>query len=452
MIIKNRHHLATTELRDRVLQIIEAGIRRVLPLNILRSAVEYDAASRTIKIKSDVFRIAESGRIFVIGGGKAAGLMAKALESIIGVENITDGVVNYKGGRFKTRKIKTIIAGHPAPDQRGVSGVGDMLALKSRYSIGENDLVICLISGGGSSLMPYPVDEVSLRDKQKITELLIGSGAEIDEINIVRKHLSKIKGGRLADLYSPATVVSLILSDVIGNDTATIASGPTCPDPSTFANAYDVLKRYHLLGKAPRSVIDFLRGERQSRLTETPKRLKNCYNYIIGDNKLALEAMSTKAERLGLAPFIITTQQTGDTTKVAQFRAKEVIERKYAEYDTLLIGGETTVKLPTRAGKGGRNQHYAAVSMLAMAHYPGEWIVASVGTDGSDFLPDVAGAIVDQNSLDAAQAKGIEVKSYIERYDSNTLLDSIGNSLIITGDTGTNVGDIIVYLTAAPRR
>lgn len=450
MIIKNRHTLATTELRNRVLQIIEAGIRRVLPLDIMRSAVRYDATSRTIKINSDVFRIATTGRIFVIGGGKATGLMAKALEGIIGVENIIGGVVNCKGGRFKTRKIQTIIAGHPIPDERGVSGVEDMLALKSRYSIGENDLVICLISGGGSSLMPYPVDEVSLRDKQKITELLIGSGAEIDEINIVRKHLSKIKGGRLGDFYSPATVISLILSDVISNDIATIASGPTFPDLSTFSNAYDVLKQYHILSKAPRSVIDFLRRGCQGEVTETPKTLNNCYNYIIGDNGLALDAMSSKAKKIGLTPYIITTQQTGDTTAVAQFRAKEVMDHKYAEYGILLISGETTIKLPTRPGKGGRNQHYAAVSMLAMAQYPGEWIVASVGTDGSDFLPNVAGAIVDQNSLDIAQAKGIDVKSYIERYDSNTLLDSIGNSLIITGDTGTNVGDIVVYLTAEP--
>lgn len=448
MIIKNRRTLATTELRDRVLQIIEAGIKRVLPLDIMRSAVSYDAPSQTIKIKNDVFRLATTGRIFIIGGGKASGLMAEALESIIGAENITDGVVNCKAGGVKTQKIKAIVAGHPIPDQRGVSGVAEMLALKNRYSIGENDLVICLISGGGSSLMPHPADGVSLRDKQKITELLIGSGAEIDEINIVRKHLSKIKGGQLGDFYSPAIVISLILSDVIGNDLATIASGPTFPDPSTFSKAYDVLKQHHLLSQAPGSVVDFLKRGQRGEVTETPKTLNNCYNYIIGDNGLALEAMSGKAGKLGLTPYIITAQQTGDTTAVARSRAKEVVEHRYAGYDFLLIGGETTIKLPTGAGKGGRNQHYAAVSMLAMAQYPGQWIVASVGTDGSDFLPDVAGAIVGQNSLGIAQEKGIDVKSYIERYDSNTLLGSIGNSLIITGDTGTNVGDIVVYLMA----
>jgi len=445
MIIKNHRKLATTELRNQVLQIIEAGIKRVLPLDIMRSAVSYDAARCTLKIKSDVFPIA-AGRIFVIGGGKASGLMAQALESIIGTENITDGVVTGKGGNVKTQKIKTVIAGHPIPDRRGVNGVKDMLALKDRYSIGKSDLVICLISGGGSSLLPYPVDGVTLRDKQQITELLIGSGAEIDEINVVRKHLSKVKGGRLGAFYAPVTVISLILSDVIGNDLATIASGLTSPDPSTFADAYDVLKRYHLLSKAPRSVIDFIERGRQGEIQETPKTLKNCHNYIIGDNGLALEAMSAKAKSLGLAPHIITSQQIGDTAEVAQLRAEEVLKHRYPGYNILLIGGETTIKLPPNAGRGGRNQHYAAVSMLAMAGYPGQWIVASVGTDGSDFLPDVAGAIVDQGSLDTARAKGIDVKAYIERCDSNTLLESIGNSLIITGDTGTNVGDIMVYL------
>jgi glycerate 2-kinase len=447
MIIRNRHDLATTQLREKVLQIIEAGISRVLPLNIMRSAVSYDAASRTIKVNSDIFGIA-TGRIFVIGGGKAAGLMAKALEAIIGAENIVDGIVNCKGGALKTQKIKTIIAGHPIPDQRGISGVKDMLALKHRYSIGENDFVICLISGGGSALMPYPVDEVSLEDKQKITELLLGSGAEIDEINIVRKHLSQIKGGRLGNFYSPATVISLILSDVIGNDLATIASGPTFPNQSTFSNAYEILKRYGLLTKAPRSVTEFIMKGCRGDVAETPKTLNNCYNYIIGDNSLALEAMSSKAKEMGLKPYIITARQKGDATSVARSRAKEVLEHRYAKYDVLLIGGETTIKLPACVGKGGRNQHYAAVSMLAMAQYPSQWIVASVGTDGSDFLPDVAGAIVDQNSTDTAKAKGIDVKSYIERYDSHTLLDRIGNSLIITGDTGTNVGDVVVYLTA----
>ena len=445
MIIKNRDALSTTRFRKQVLDIIEVGINRVLPPNIMKSAVGYDAANRVVTIHGDAYCIS-NGRVFVIGGGKASGLMAEALEDIINPENIVAGVVNCKGGHHGTHKIKIVTAGHPIPDQRGVSGVRDMLALKHHYSINENDLVICLISGGGSALMPHPVDEISLRDKQMITELLLGSGAEINEINAVRKHLSKIKGGQLGHFYSPATVVSLILSDVIGNDLAVIASGPTSPDLSTFSDAYEVLKQYNLVAKAPKTVTAFLRKGCLGKIAETPKTLNNCYNYIIGDNKLALEAMLRKAKEMGLAPYIITTQQKGDTTAVARSRANEVLNTKYAGYDVILIGGETTMKLPASAGRGGRNQHYVAVSMMAMEQCPNQWVVASVGTDGSDFLPDVAGAIADKNSLDNAKAKGIDIKSYLSRYDSNTLLDQIGGSLVITGDTGTNVGDVIVYL------
>ena len=218
------------------------------------------------------------------------------------------------------------------------------------------------------------------------------------------------------------------------------------PDSSTFSDAYNVLKNYGLLPRAPESVTSFLtrgcRGEEE----ETPRALDNCNNYIIGDNRLALEAMAAKAEEMGFTPHIVTAEQKGDTTAVAQLRASEILRARYAGYDVILIGGETTPKLPDNAGKGGRNQHYAAVSMLAMQEYPGEWVVASVGTDGSDFLPDVAGAIVDGNSSGSTEARGINVKSYLDKYDSRPLLDQIGGSLIMTGDTGTNVGDVVIYI------
>ena len=445
MIIKNKETLATTELRKKALDIVEAGIARVLPPSIMRAAVKYDAANRILTVNGNTHRLS-TGRVFVIGGGKASGLMVEALEDIIGPANISVGMVNCKSEHYKTSKTKIILAGHPIPDERGINGVKEMLALKERYYINENDLVICLISGGGSALMPCPIDEISLRDKQSITELLLSSGAEIDEINAIRKHLSKIKGGRLGHFYSPATVISLILSDVIGNNLAVIASGPTFPDSSTFLDAYNVLKKYDLLARVPESVIDFLRKGCRGEVAETPKTLDNCYNYIIGDNKLALEAMLEKANEVGFTPYIVTAEQKGDTTTVACSKAKEILSLRYSGYDAILIGAETTPRLPAIAGKGGRNQHYAAMSILAMKQYPGEWVVASVGTDGSDFLPDVAGAIVDNDSLDDAKAKGIDVKSYLNRYDSNTLLDNIGGSLVITGDTGTNVGDVILYL------
>ena len=447
MIIKNKHELSTTKLRKQALDIIEAGIARVLPPAIMKYAVKYDSARNILTVNDDAYYLSRD-RIFVIGGGKASALMAETLESIVAPDNISAGVVtcNCKSSDYKTSKITIIEAGHPVPDQRGLNGVKQMLALKDRYSINENDLVICLISGGGSALMPCPVDRVSLEDKQRITELLLSCGATIHEINSIRKHLSKTKGGGLGHFYSPATIVSLILSDVIGNDLDVIASGQTCPDSSTFSDAYNVLERYDLLSRVPEDVIDFIKKGCQGEVEETPKTLGNCRNYIIGDNRLALEAMEKKANEMGFAPHIVTTEQEGDTATIAQLRAAEILNARYAGYDVILIGGETTPKLPDFAGKGGRNQHYAAISMLAMKEYAGEWALASAGTDGSDFLPDVAGAIVDNNSLNIAKGKGIDVQSYLDKYDSNTLLREIGGALIITGNTGTNVGDVIIYV------
>jgi len=446
-MIENADMLATTELRRYALDIIEAGIRRVLPANIMKSALSYDSAERMLSVMENFYDL--SGvRVFVIGGGKASGLMAEALESIIPLDSIVAGVVNCKGGDYNANEIRVAFAGHPIPDQRGVDGVRRMLALKDKYRINEKDLMICLLSGGASALMPCPVDGVSLEDKQRVTEILLGSGAEIAEINTVRKHLSRIKGGWLGHYYSPTTVVSLILSDVVGNDLATIASGPTVADPSTFRDAYNVLEKYGLLARCPKSVISYLTKGCRGEVAETPKALTNCHNYIIGDNRLALKAMYDRAIELGFCPLILSSEQKGETNAAALQRAGEILNSKYAGYDALLMGGETTPRLSANAGKGGRNQHYAAASMLAMENYPGQWLVASIGTDGSDFLPDVAGAIVDKDTVERARAKGLNMRDYLDRFDSYSLLKAIGGSLVVTGDTGTNVGDIALYLLA----
>ena len=445
MIIKNRDELTTTELRHQALEIIEAGIEHVLPSTIMKSAVKYNPESRSLEVDDAKYSTAE-GRIFVIGGGKASGLMAEALEDKIGMDNILIGIVNCKGGSYRTKRIKVINAGNPVPDKRGLNGVKQMLALKDKYSINNNDLVICLISGGGSALMPFPADGISLEDKQRTTELLLKCGAEIHEINKVRKHLSKIKGGRLGEFYSPTKVISLIISDVIGDDLDTIASGPTYPDASTFQDAYNVLKKYDLTASVSESVLSYLEISCHGGVADTPKSLTNCHNHIIGNNRLALEAMAQKSEELGFTPLIITAEQKGDTAEAAYTRAKEILEGKYHGYNAILIGGETTPKLPENCGKGGRNQHFAAVSMLTMKSYPGHWLAASVGTDGSDYLPDVAGAMVDNNTPLTTTSRGINAKAYIDRFDSNTLLKKIGGSLIITGNTGTNVSDVMLYL------
>ncbi len=445
MIIKNKKELAITSLRKDALDIIEAGIERILPSNLMRSSVIFDASRRVLKINDDSYDLSK-GRLFVIGGGKASGLMAETLEHILGAGSITAGVVNCKSAGDKTDRIKIIEAGHPIPDERGTSGVDEMLSLKEHFQINEHDFVLCLISGGGSALMPCPAPGISLADKQEITASLLKCGAEIGEINAVRKHLSRIKGGRLGEFYAPAKVLSLIISDVIGNDLSVIASGPTYPDSSTYTDALNVLRKCSLLSKAPEGVIRLLEKGIRGEIVETPKKLANGKNYIIGDNRLALEAMSRKAKEMGLSTVIVTAEQKGDTEAAARKRADEILGGKYAGYNVILIGGETTPKLPDMHGKGGRNQHYAASSMLAMRDFPGEWAIASVGTDGSDFLPDIAGAIVDSTSLQMAEARGIDVRGYLDYFDSFTLLEKTGNSLILTGNTGTNVGDVMVYV------
>lgn len=447
MFIKNRKELATTELRKYAIKIIEAGINSVLPVNLMHSAVKYDAKRKILIVQKKKYKIGQ-GRIFVIGGGKAAGLMAKELENIVGYGNITAGIVNCKSSCDKTKKIKVIKASHPVPDQNGVRGVNQILALKKKYSINKNDFIICLISGGASSLMPCPVNGVSLKDTQNVTKLLLISGAKIQEINAIRKHLSKIKGGKLGKFFVPTRMVSIIMSDVVGNDLKTIASGPTVPDPSTFEDACNVLKKYKLLSKAPKTVVKYLERGLLGEARETAKALSNCFNHVICKNKTALAAMADMACRLNLKPIIITAEQVGDPVKMADIRAKEIINGEYKGYNAIIIGGETTPKLPKNHGKGGRNQHFMARSILAMKKYSGGWAAASIGIDGSDFLPDAAGAIIDNNTLNSAKDKGIDIKKYLKKYDSNTLFKKISGSLIVTGDTGTNVGDVMVYVLA----
>ncbi|MBN1376053.1 MAG: DUF4147 domain-containing protein [Dehalococcoidia bacterium] len=445
MIIKNREELISSGLRARAVELIEAGVTSVLPENLLRRSVKCRQATRKLIIEGGKYNLSR-GRLFVIGGGKASGMMAEEIERIISADMITAGVVNCTTGGFKTSKIEVIHAGHPVPDEAGVHGVRSMLAMKGRFDINKSDLVLCLISGGGSSLMPCPASNISLEDKQSITQLLLRCGADIKEINTVRKHLSLLKGGGLGKHYDPAQVVSLIISDVVGDDLDTIASGPTVPDLTTFEDAYEILEKYKLVKTAPQNAVNFIKRGCVGSEAETPKELSNCDNYIIGNNRLALEAMEEKARDLGLKPLTVTSELTGDTAAVANKIAREIIAGRYRGFNVILFGGETTPTVPEKAGKGGRNQHFAAVSMLAMEKCPVSWVVASAGTDGSDFLPDVAGAMVDGRSLEAASAAGLDVKGYIDKFDSNTFFNKLGRSLIVTGPTGTNVSDILLYL------
>jgi hydroxypyruvate reductase/glycerate 2-kinase len=444
-MIKNYKKIAVTKLRKQALEMIEAGIKKVHPGSLIKAGVRYNRNFNSLTAQNKTYDIIR-GRIFVVGGGKAAGLMAQALEKIIGADNITAGIVNCHSDDYKLEKIEIIQAGHPLPDRKGVKGVDKMLDLKDEYEISEKDLVICLISGGGSSLMPGPVEAISLKDKQAVTQLLLESGADIREINAVRKHLSRVKGGRLGRHFQPAQVVSLILSDVVDNNLNVIASGPTVPDPTTFKDAQAVLVKYNLLEEILPKVKKYIGRGCDGQEEESPKELDNCDNYIIGDINMALEVMALKAKTLGLKPIIVSATLAGTPEIVGQRISQEIASGEYRDYNTLIFGGETTPGLPKAHGQGGRNQHLAAVSALAMQDYKKEWVMASVGTDGSDYLPEVAGAMVDNNTLAIARQKGLEVEDYINNYETFNLFKKIGSSLIVTGDTGTNVGDVMVYI------
>jgi glycerate 2-kinase len=444
--IQNRAQLETSPLRRMALDILEAGLRRVRPEVVMLSALQYSASDRLIRLPGHVISL--EGWLFVIGGGKAAGLMAQTLEQIVGAQTIADGLIIDKAPprEFDLHSIRAVQAGHPLPDQRGLEAMQQILRLKSRYKIGPRDMVLCLISGGGSALMPAPWPGLSLADKQRVTRLLLNCGAPIQEINTLRKHLSSVKGGRLAAYFAPATLVSLILSDVIGNDLSVIASGPTYPDQTTYADALQVLEKYALLKLVPPAVPEILRAGARGEIPETPKALDNVSNYIIGDVGLALQAMSQKAVTLGFRPLIISDRQKGDTAALAAKIAAAIHEGRYREYNALLLGGETTPTLPPGHGRGGRNQHYAACTIHLLQGLPCRWVAASLGTDGSDFIPEVAGAIVDDKTAGYYNGHEADFQKQLAVCNSNPLLAMTPDSLIITGPTYTNVGDVVLYL------
>ena len=430
-MIRNKKELSTSNERKLVLKLIEIGINSVLPKNLMKS-VKYNNKNKVLAVRNNKYKV--SGRIFVIGFGKASGLMAVEMEKILG-RNIIGGVV-ICNSNYKTKRIKLIKAGHPIPDKNSIKGTKLILDLKNKYDINNDDLVICLISGGGGSLLEYLDSKLTLNDLIKTTELLIKSGAKIDEINIVRKHLSKVKGGRLGN-YFPCKVISLILSDVIGNNLSTIASGPTVSDKSTFKDAYKILKKHNLIKKIPKKILDHIKLGKD-RLKETPKILTNCNNYLIGDNLIALNSIKDKAKRLGLNPVIVTNKLSGSVENVAKIIKKEILRNKNKLF---LFGGETNPKVPDNFGKGGRNQQL--IARLLSMKVNRNFVIASFNTDGSDYINGIAGGIIDNNSINKINEKML--KKDLKKYNSYNSLKKV-KGLIKMDNTGTNVGDLIICL------
>ncbi len=398
--------------------------------------------------------IASAKRILVVGAGKAGAAMSEALEESLAnqIDRLT-GFVNVPADAVRTLKRIRVHAARPAasnyPTSEGVAGAEEMLRLLG--SAGPDDIAICLLSGGGSALLPAP-DGVSLEDKQAVTKLLHACGATIDEMNAVRKHLSRIKGGRLAQAFRGRELFSLIMSDVVGDPLDVIASGPTAADPSTFADALAVLDRYDLRMKSPAAVVAHLELGASGKIPETLKALpEHVHNVILGNNALALRAATARAELLGYHVLNLGSFVEGETRQVALamagiVRSIQIDRLPIAPPACILIGGETTVTLGPDSGKGGRNQEFV-LAILKQLGPEGMRNVAvlSGGTDGEDGPTDAAGAIADEITWGDLNRHRLNVSEHVNRHDAYPLFDAVGG-LIRTGLTQTNVMDVRVIL------
>jgi len=390
------------------------------------------------------------GRVIVIGAGKAAAAMAKAVEDNwpdTASGSLEGLVVTRYGHAVACRHIEVVEAAHPVPDQAGRAAAERILALAE--SAGPDDLVLCLISGGGSSLLSLPAPGIALEEKQAVNKALLRSGAAIDEMNCLRKHLSAIKGGRLAAAAAPARVVSLLISDVPGDDPAVIASGPTVPDPTTFADALAILQKYGI--DAPPAVARHLEAGAE----ETPKpgdpRLAHCETHLIARPQDSLEAAAEAARRVGITPVILGDSIEGEAREVAQVMAG--IARQAARFGqpapppcVLLSGGETTVTLRGK-GRGGRNAEFLLALTVALEGAPGLYALAC-DTDGIDGSEDNAGAITGPDSLAHAAKVGLDAKAMLADNDGYGYFAALSD-LIVTGPTLTNVNDFRAILVTA---
>ena len=392
------------------------------------------------------------GHILVVGGGKASGLMAAEVERILR-DRISGGVIVVPDSQwFLPRLAKLALARstHPVPTEKGMRATRKML--RSLDGVGTRDLVICLISGGGSALMPLPVEGVSVRDLGRTTNLLLKAGAEITEINCVRKHLSQIAGGRLVERTRGAEVLSLIVSDVVGDDLSSIASGPTVPDSTTYPEAARVLQRRGIWERVPATIRKAIQSGVDGKVTETPKKGNPIFarvdNVLIGSNSIARAAARTSLMRSGYRVSSSLGAVTGEAKAVGSRLAQLASDRRLGKRWAAVWGGETTVTVRGN-GVGGRNQEVALAAAIGLEGVP-EIVVVSFGTDGIDGPTDAAGAIVDSTTYERAKCRGLDPEGYLRRNDSYTLFKKLGD-LVITGPTGTNVNDIMMVLVRGPR-
>jgi len=453
--IKNKEQLVENgetnldrKARRLALASLETAVQSVDPKRIICSKLSLKDS--VLKVDKHSFDLKKTRHVYVVGGGKASGSMAEGLEVILG-QQISCGLVNVPhGSKNRTSIIKLHAASHPIPDEKGVEGTRAMLNMAEQA--GKDDLIICLISGGGSSLMPLPRNHVSISDKKALTDALLKSGANINEINTVRKHISDFKGGWLAKRAYPATILNLILSDVVGDPLDFIASGPTVPDSTTFSDAVKVLNKYGLWNEAPVSIRQVLTDGEKGKIPETPKAndkaFKKVYNVIVGNNRSASTAAYEYLKSARVNALLLTASLEGEAKTVGTVLAS--IANEIAVFCNpvpkpagIVFGGETTVVV-TGTGQGGRNQEIPLGAALRLRHVDGI-VVASLSTDGVDGPTDAAGAIVDGKTLAKAQKIGLAPEKCLADNDSYHFFSRL-NDLIFTGPTGTNVNDISVII------
>lgn len=440
MRILNKELLSKSKRREDVLEILEEGLRASDPKKSVTDA-----------LKEASMEIEMAERVFVIGFGKASASMAEACEEELGDRIHGGAIIVPENVETKSlRRIMVFKGTHPIPSEVNVESTRKLISICQGLT--GRDLVICLISGGGSSLLTYPAEGITLEEKKKATDILLKSGAEIKEVNTVRKHISSVKGGRLTSFLKPAKIVSLILSDIVGDPIEYIASGPTSPDPSTFRDAYSIVVKYGLMEKLPRSVVERIERGLRGEVPETPKPgdvvFNNVRNIIISNNMKSLIAMEKKAVELGYNTLVLTSFSEGEAREVGRFICAVV--KQIATYDSpvkkpacLIVGGETTVTVKGR-GKGGRNQELVLSAVLNCRGLK-NFVFASIGSDGIDGYTDAAGAIADSSTLENAYNKSLNPEGFLEDNDSYNFFSQTGD-LIFTGPTGTNVNDFTVAL------
>jgi hydroxypyruvate reductase len=436
---------ATRDRRALVVRVMQAALAAVEPGEAVRRALRREGDVLTVRAHS--YDLSKYDRIVVVGAGKASAPMAAAVEEVLG-ERVADGLVVVKHGHtHPTRTVQLREASHPIPDESCVNGTAELVSLLE--TTGPRDLVVVVLSGGGSALMLLPAEGISLADMQQTTDLLLRAGATINELNTIRKHLERAKGGGLARLAAPSDVLALVLSDVVGNPLDVIASGPTVPDTSTFADTCAIVERFGIWDRLPASVAARLQNGRERTIPDTPKPgdplFDRVQTVVVGSNELAAEAAERQAQAEGLSALLLSTYVEGEAREVAKVvaalaREEAARDRPLERPACLILGGETTVTV-RGTGVGGRNQELALAASLKIAGLENV-VIAALATDGNDGPNDATGALVDGATASRARGLGLDPDAYLANNDAYHFFDGLGD-LLITGPTNTNVNDLL---------